>query len=346
MGDTLIVVALLLGLLTISLVSWALALRLGLHWSGAKNVRKRRIVAATAFVFVAGIVFYTLLVSARQLPAAARLAGLLGTMLGSVLVPWLAVAWIFRISLPKALLAWLPTLVASVAAYLFMLLVFRPFLLEGYTLSANSMAPVLLGEHVRGTCPECGAMCYRGPRRDDYPYREEPMVMICDQFHITQHAEVDEQVYPFDRVWTVKFLRPRRWELVAFRLPSQPDTRIIKRLVGLPGETIHIADGAVWADGENLTPPESLRGIRYDEMIGADSVYPGFRIDWGSLERPAKLGPDEYFVLGDFTTNSADSRLWREGAPGHPPYAVPDSYLIGVATHIYWPPERWRTLRE
>ena len=70
MGDTLIVVALLLGLLTISLVSWALALRLGLHWAGAENVRKRRLVAVTALVFVAGIFFYTLLVSARQLPAA------------------------------------------------------------------------------------------------------------------------------------------------------------------------------------------------------------------------------------------------------------------------------------
>ena len=53
----------------------------------------------------------------------------------------------------------------------------------------------------------------------------------------------------------------------------------------------------------------------------------------------------EYFVLGDFSQQSADSRLWESGAPGHPSYAVPESYIIGVATHIYWPPSRWRILR-
>jgi hypothetical protein len=37
--------------------------------------------------------------------------------------------------------------------------------------------------------------------------------------------------------------------------------------------------------------------------------------------------------------------LWLEGAPGHPPYAVPESYLHGVVTHVYWPPQRWRILR-
>ena len=63
------------------------------------------------------------------------------------------------------------------------------------------------------------------------------------------------------------------------------------------------------------------------------------------LSRPAKLGDDEYFVLGDFSPQAKDSRLWREGAPGHTPYAVPASHIRGVVTHIYWPPKRWRILR-
>ena len=66
---------------------------------------------------------------------------------------------------------------------------------------------------------------------------------------------------------------------------------------------------------------------------------------WRAPDRPAKLGADEYFVLGDFSQQAADSRLWETGAPGHPTYAVPQSYLIGVVTHIYWPPSRWRILR-
>jgi hypothetical protein len=63
------------------------------------------------------------------------------------------------------------------------------------------------------------------------------------------------------------------------------------------------------------------------------------------VDHSARLGEDEYFVLGDFSAMSKDSRLWGEGAPGHHPFAVPESHLRGVVTHIYWPPDRWRILR-
>jgi hypothetical protein len=65
----------------------------------------------------------------------------------------------------------------------------------------------------------------------------------------------------------------------------------------------------------------------------------------GTKDRPAVLADDEYFVLGDFSAQSSDSRWWYEGAPGHNPYAVPRSHVRGVVTHIYWPPQRWRVLR-
>ncbi len=107
------------------------------------------------------------------------------------------------------------------------------------------------------------------------------------------------------------------------------------RLVGLPGESIHIQDGAVWVDGKKQTPPEEIRGIEYVTMPRS----------WGTLDRPALLGKDEYFVLGDFSARSRDSRLWIEGAPGHNPFAVPKSYIKGVVTHTYWPPSRWRIHR-
>jgi len=65
----------------------------------------------------------------------------------------------------------------------------------------------------------------------------------------------------------------------------------------------------------------------------------------GTPEHPATLATDEYFVLGDFSENSEDSRFWTRGAPNHHPYAVPESYVEGVATHIIWPPDRWSSLR-
>ncbi len=66
---------------------------------------------------------------------------------------------------------------------------------------------------------------------------------------------------------------------------------------------------------------------------------------WGSPTRPAQLADDEYYVLGDFSVASADSRLWHSGAPNHHPYAVPAANLVGVVTHIYWPVSRWRSFR-
>ncbi|MEX0793250.1 MAG: S26 family signal peptidase, partial [Pirellulaceae bacterium] len=65
----------------------------------------------------------------------------------------------------------------------------------------------------------------------------------------------------------------------------------------------------------------------------------------GTSDSPAELGPDEYFMLGDFSCQSLDSRSWERGAEGHPSYAVPESHLIGVVTHTYWPVNRWRSFR-
>jgi len=59
-------------------------------------------------------------------------------------------------------------------------------------------------------------------------------------------------------------------------------------------------------------------------------------ISWGSAEIPARLGPDEYYVVGDFANRSSDSRFWK---------GVPGSHIEGVAAVIYWPRRRWRIFR-
>ena len=165
--------------------------------------------------------------------------------------------------------------------------------------------------------------------------------MICsDNFHVTQPTDRGDKVFSADRFLVAKFLRPQRWDLVMFRYPEDPSVLYVKRLVGLPGEEITIKDGQIWANGEMLTPPDSIRGIKY-----ISEVTDRYRELWGSPDHPAKLADDEYFVLGDFSRESKDSRWWKRGAPGHNPFAVPESHLSGVVTHIYWPPSRWRTFR-
>lgn len=115
--------------------------------------------------------------------------------------------------------------------------------------------------------------------------------------------------------------------------------KFVSRIVGLPNEQIVIRDGSVFANGNQQTPPPAYP-IKYSPAPSAQRYSP-----WGGEDKPAQLGPDEYFILGDFTEISADSRSWSQGAPNHPPYALPASYIDGVVTHIYWPLSRCRILR-
>jgi len=201
------------------------------------------------------------------------------------------------------------------------------------------MAPSLLGEHLTVACPTCSKPAFGSPPSGiEYP-DERPM--ICEGFHVHTSKTISKRS-DADHFLVAKFLRPRRWDLIAFRYPGDPTINYIKRLVGLPGEEVYIKEGCVWINGQQLVPPESLHGLKYVTEIPHAPFLPNI---WGTPDRPAKLGESEYFVLGDFSQQSSDSRLWQAGAPGHPTYAVPESYLIGVVTHIYWPANRWRVLR-
>jgi signal peptidase I len=102
------------------------------------------------------------------------------------------------------------------------------------------------------------------------------------------------------------------------------------RLVGLPGETIYLQDGALWVNDRRLEPPSDLAGLRY-----ANASELGFG-RFGNPDEPMRLGPDEFFVLGDFTERSSDSRTWG---------AVPRANVEGVVSLCYWPVERWRLFR-
>jgi signal peptidase I len=147
----------------------------------------------------------------------------------------------------------------------------------------------------------------------------------------------NEEVGPGDRFLVSKRIAPQRWDIIVFRLPADPSYIYVKRLVGLPGEVLFLRDGAVWINGERLAPSKSLHGIEYLTKLERAPMKSS-----AEESNPAKLGPGEYFVLGDFSAQAADSRFWERGAPGHPRYAVPEEYIIGVVTHIFWPPERWR----
>ncbi len=340
MFSTVVFVAIFVGLLITSVALWALFLRLGLRWAKVPNVTMRRVAVATTIAAVLHIGLNVLFLFASPTSDAQSFVLNVVEFASSVLVSCVVISTVFKARFLRSLQAWLPTLLAPVTTIAFALLVLRPLLYEAFVVPTNGMAPTLVGEHWQGTCPVCGQKSYCSPRDERYP-TFGPSRMICDNFHVTETSDVDKTVHSGDRLMCAKFLTPRRWDLIVFKSPEDPTVLYVKRVVGFPGEKIQIRDGSVWVDGKKQTPPDSLRGIEYlSELPG----WSGPDL-WGSANRPALLANDEYFVLGDFSAQSSDSRLWKQGAPGHNPYAVPESYLIGVVIHTYWPLHRWRIHR-
>jgi signal peptidase I len=219
--------------------------------------------------------------------------------------------------------------------------VLKPYVGEAFIASGNAMAPTIVGRHWEAPCPRCGSPAFCTPEDPRARSSNKRVLMICSTER--RSCEVDNPSHvehKGDRFLVNKLVRPQRWDVIAYRWSEDRTITYCTRLVALPGETVTIRDGAVWIDGKRQTAPDACKGIEYLDR------FEGLLMDlWGSEARPAKLGPDEYFVLGDFSAVSKDSRLWQQGAPGHPAYAVPASHIVGVVTHIYWPLSRCQALR-
>lgn len=249
------------------------------------------------------------------------------------------------------------------AVYVGGALAFKLLPAEPLKVGGNAMAPTLLGHHHQGTCAVCGDAAFAAHRTEESnpsatPGRQQPACSFCNHgmphdaalgdetrsgicqscMRITEISDVDPRPRGFDRLLINKLLSPKRWDLVVFSNPANPKQTWLHRVVGLPGETVTIVDGELRINGTAVAPPGDLGKLRYDLAVGQFQL-------WGTAMHPAELKADEYFVLGDFSMLSYDSRLWRQGAPNHSAFAVPREYIKGVVTHVYWPLWRYRQLR-
>jgi signal peptidase I len=105
------------------------------------------------------------------------------------------------------------------------------------------------------------------------------------------------------------FGTPERGDVIVFRSPNNPDRDFIKRVIGVPGDTVEIRSGAVYVNDEPLAEPY---------ITGHTGCPCG----------PFVVAPGTYFVLGDHRNNSSDSRVIG---------AIPEESIIGKALFSYWP---------
>ena len=134
--------------------------------------------------------------------------------------------------------------IQTVLTALILAFVFRSFLVEAFIIPTGSMANALLGAHLTHTCPACGWEYNTGTSRDS----------LCPNCHTRTPLPSEGIVTRAgDRILVHKWplavggmFGLRRWDVIVFRNPSIPGENFIKRLVGLPGDTIEILDGDIF----------------------------------------------------------------------------------------------------
>jgi signal peptidase I len=106
-----------------------------------------------------------------------------------------------------------------------------------------------------------------------------------------------------------------RGDIVVFWFPKEPDKSYVKRIIGLPGESVEVREGKVIIDGQEL---------KEDYLDSThNSSHPSFP--------PRRVEEHHYFVMGDNRDNSSDSRYWG---------LVPEKYIYGKAFFRYWNPSK------
>jgi signal peptidase I len=164
---------------------------------------------------------------------------------------------------------------------------------------------------------------------------------------IGDHLIVNKEQFAPAPKWTgllLPYRDPRRGDIVVFMSPEQPGLILVKRIVGIPGDRIHLRDGEVYRNGEKLNEPYA------QHTLGNDGSYASAYRDNFPAVPPSTMArvtnqkwrrampkhvqgedlvvpPNRYFAMGDNRDNSYDSRYWG---------FIPQENLIGRPLFITW----------
>ena len=263
--------------------------------------------------------------------------------------------------------------IESIAVAVILAFLFRAFVAEAFVIPTGSMAPTLQGRHMDVVCDQCGYQYRTGASlENDGP--GEVIGTVCPMCQYTMMLEKNlnpnHRSFSGDRILVSKFAyevgQPRRWDVIVFKYPGNAKQNYIKRLVGLPNETIRIRHGNIYfrpseaadlaEDGFQIArkSPSKLRAMLqlvYDTNYQSEALiqagWPSRWQDWHSPRNPT------WEVLDDgrrFQVDGAggaeawlryrhllpDQQSWHEIQQGHIPSVLRNRELQGQLITDYY----------
>ncbi len=250
--------------------------------------------------------------------------------------------------------------IEAIAIAMVLAFLFKTFEAEAFVIPTGSMAPTLMGRHKDVVCPKCG-FAYtasgseeadrNGRERSDPGYRV--IACTCPMCRFTMSIEPEDPAtegpdpnpsYSGDRIWVSKtayqFGDPDRFDVIVFRYPEEAETYYIKRLIGLPEETVKIRHGDIYVKGPKdkdfgivRKPPDKLLAM-------AQVVHDNDYVSQELIDRDWPVRWQEWGLSGDpHWTISDDTRTYR--ADGKAPGVAWIRYEHTVPSDAEWFPQHF-----
>ena len=239
------------------------------------------------------------------------------------------------------------TVEAIVVAFILALVV-RGFEAQAFVIPTGSMAPTLMGRHKEIACPQCGFVYAVNASREAEVQSATEIVYsgICvncryqaiklDAAPSFKGDRILVMMFPYDLPFLPGSSPPERWDVVVFRYPEEPEVSYIKRLVGLPGETIRIYHGDVFVKSAGSDTFTQARKPMRHQMATQVTVF-------DDRHRPRSLNGK-----AEWQRWKSDATGWRLVDPTGSRYqsegGTKDEWVELRYRHLVPDPEQWEAL--
>lgn len=220
--------------------------------------------------------------------------------------------------------------VESIVVAVILAFLFRAFVAEAFVIPTGSMAPTLQGRHMDVVCEKCSYQYRTGASVENKNRGGEIVATTCPicryTMELDKYHEPNQRSFNGDRIlvskFTYEFSDPKRWDVIVFKYPGNAKQNYIKRLVGLPNETLLIRHGDIYhrkeAEGEFRIvrkPPYKLKAMMHladDTKYRAQELIDvGWPPHWQDWKRPgAPSWRQRAGGRGFETTGDSDEVAW------------------------------------